>query len=225
MSNIKLCIFDVDGVLVNSRELHYPATASALSVYGCDYSRDEDEYFGTIPTREKLHLLAKYDRIDFNDIESIWQLKDEYACRYFNDRILINHNIKDLFKELKRRDILIALGSNARFSFLNKVIDALDIDGLVDYIASAQDMIPKPDPYMYNSVMKKFEILPENTVIFEDSEVGKRSAYDSGAFVYEVESYDELSVEILNKINSSSCQSKSDLTFHRKLSRANHLLH
>ena len=225
MTDTKLCIFDVDGVLVNSRELHYPATAAALADYGCRYFREEDESFGTIPTREKLHLLAEYDRINFDDVEDIWQLKDEYACEYFDDKILINHNIKDLFKELKRRDIWIALGSNARYSFLEKVIDALDVGGLVDHIASAQGMMPKPDPYMYTSAMEKFEVLPENTVIFEDSEVGRQAAYDSGAFVYEVESYDELSVEILNEINCPPCQFKWSVTLHRKLSRTNPSLH
>ena len=97
MNNIKLCIFDVDGVLVNSRELHYPATAAALADYGCAYSRDDDEAFGTIPTRQKLHLLAEYDMINYDDIDRIWHLKDDYACEYFGDRILINNNINDLF--------------------------------------------------------------------------------------------------------------------------------
>ena len=176
MNNIKLCIFDVDGVLVNSRELHYPATAAALSDYGCLYSRDEDEAFGTIPTRQKLHLLAEYDMINASDIDKIWELKDQYACEYFDDRILINENIKELFAELKSRGMWIALGSNARYSFLEKVIDALDVDGLVDHVASAQGMKPKPDPFMYTAAIEKFEVTPEMTLIFEDSVVGRQAA-------------------------------------------------
>ena len=225
MNNIKLCIFDVDGVLVNSRELHYPATAAALADYGCAYSRDEDEAFGTIPTREKLHLLAEYDRISFDDIESIWQLKDEYACQYFDDRILINHNIKELFEELKSCGMWIALGSNARYSFLEKVIDALDVDGLVDHVASAQGMKPKPDPYMYTSAIEKFEVTPDMTLIFEDSVVGRQAAYDSGAWVYKVESYDELSIDILNETNCSSGQFKWTRSINRKLAGTDSTLH
>ena len=225
MNNIQLCIFDVDGVLVNSRELHYPATASALAVYGCDYIRDEDEAFGTIPTREKLHLLAEYGWINPDDIETIWQLKDEYACQYFDDRILINENIKELFHELKSRGMWIALGSNARYSFLEKVIDALDVDGLIDHVASAQGMKPKPDPYMYTSAIEKFEVSPETTLIFEDSVVGRQAAYDSGAWVYKVESYDELSIGILNETDCSSGQFKWTRSIHRKLAGTNSALH
>lgn len=225
MNNIKLCIFDVDGVLVNSRELHYPATAAALADYGCKYDREEDEMFGTIPTREKLHLLAEYNRINIDDLDDIWQLKDDYACEYFDDRILINENIKELFVELKSRDMWIALGSNARYSFLEKVIDALDIEGLVDHIASAQGMKPKPDPYMYTSAMDKFEVSAEMTLIFEDSEVGRQAAYDSGAWVYKVQSYDELSIDILNETNCSSGQFKWTRSIHRKLAGTNRILY
>ena len=60
-------------------------------------------------------------------------------------------------------------------------------------------MEPKPDPYMYVSAMKKFNVSPEKTLIFEDSEIGKQAAYASGAHVYEVKSYDELSESILFK--------------------------
>ena len=225
MNNIKLCIFDVDGVLVNSRELHYPATAAALADYGCSYSREEDESFGTIPTRLKLHLLAEYDRINSDDLDDIWQLKDDYACQYFDDRILINENIKELFHELKSRGIWIALGSNARYSFLEKVIDALDIEGLVDHVASAQGMKPKPDPYMYTSAIEKFEVSPETTLIFEDSVVGRQAAYNSGAWVYKVESYDELSIGILNETDCSSGQFKWTRSIHRKLAGTNSAMH
>jgi len=225
MNNIKLCIFDVDGVLVNSRELHYPATAAALADYGCMYNREEDEMFGTIPTRQKLHRLAEYNRISSDDLDDIWQLKDEYARAYFDDTILINENIKELFEELKSRDMWIALGSNARYSFLEKVIVALDVEGLVDHIASAQGMKPKPDPYMYISAMEKFEVAPEMTLIFEDSGVGKQAAYSSGAWVYEVKSYNELSINILNETDCSSGQFKRARSIHRELTRTNIILH
>lgn len=225
MNDIKLCIFDVDGVLVNSRALHYPATAAALADYGCSYSREEDESFGTIPTRQKLHLLAEYQRIDFDDIDNIWELKDDYACAYFEDSILLNKNIKPLFAELKKRGMWVALGSNARYSFLDKVINALGIDVLVDLTVSAQGMTPKPDPYMYNKVMNMFEVPKEMTLIFEDSEVGRQAAYDSGAWVYEVEDYNQLSTDILNETYCSSGQFKWSKSIGRKQSRPDPTLH
>tara|TARA_R100000008_G_scaffold86830_1_gene81912 strand:- start:82 stop:759 length:678 start_codon:yes stop_codon:yes gene_type:complete len=225
MNNIKLCIFDVDGVIVNSRALHYPSTASALRDFGCEYSREEDEAFGTIPTREKLERLSECGQIQEEDIEKIWQLKDYHLCLNFDKGVLLNKNIKSLFQELRSRDIYIALGSNARYSFLEKVVKALDVAQCINHITSAQNMISKPDPYMYVQEMKRFEVEPDNTLIFEDSEVGRQAAYSSGAWVYEVDSYDELSIEILNEINSSSGQFKRPLPIYREQSKTNRLVY
>ena len=197
-NKIQLIIFDVDGVLVNSRNLHFPATSFALSDYGYTYTREEDELFGTIPTREKLNFLAQRGCIELKDIDNIWNLKDDYACKLFDKSILVNPNIKKIFEFIKEHNIFIALGSNARYSFLEKVITRLQISELVDYIASAQGMKPKPDPYMYVNAMEKFNVSPKETLIFEDSEVGKQAAYASKANVYEVSYYNELSLKSLS---------------------------
>ena len=225
MNNIKLCIFDVDGVLVNSRALHYPATRDALAKYGCIYSREDDDNFGTIPTRHKLHLLAEYGCISVEDVDDIWELKDTFACEYFDDTILVNEQIRPLFDELKSRGMRIALGSNARYTFLRKVVDTLGVDDLVDYVTSAQDGKAKPDPYMYKNAMDKFLATPNETIIFEDSEVGRQAAYASGAWVYEVESYDELSLGILNETHCSSGQFKWSKSINRKQPRTDSTLY
>ena len=52
--------------------------------------------------------------------------------------------------------------------------------------------------------MRYFDVSPENTIIFEDSEVGKKAAYASGANVYEVSSYDELTSSVY-EINETYC--------------------
>ena len=189
---IKLCVFDVDGVLVNSRLLHYPATMLALKDYGYLYTREEDENFGTIPTRQKLNLLAEQGKINKDSIDFIWDLKDEYACELFEKNIVVNNEIRPLFNNLKENNLKIALASNARYSFLDKVVSKLKVEEYVDLILSAQSVTPKPDPEIYLSAMKYFNVLPENTLIFEDSEVGKQAAYASKAYVYEVSSFDEL---------------------------------
>ncbi|WLW37831.1 HAD-superfamily hydrolase [Synechococcus phage S-8S55] len=225
MNNIKLCIFDVDGVLVNSRALHYPATRDALAEYGFIYSREDDDNFGTIPTRHKLHLLAEYGNISVDDIDDIWELKDAFACEYFDDAILLNDDIKSLFGELKNRGMKIALGSNARYTFLEKVINSLGVGDLVDFVTSAQDGKAKPDPYMYTNAMDKFLVSPDETIIFEDSEVGRQAAYASRAWVYEVESYDELSLGILNETDCPSGQFKWSKSINRKQSRSDSTLY
>lgn len=206
MLDIKLCVFDVDGVLIDSKLLHYSATAKALLSYGYQYSQQEDDDFGTIPTRCKLNNLADCGKINHKDIDIIWKLKEQYSQELFDTTVLGNFEVISLFKKLQCEGIKIILASNARQSFIERVVKFLGIMDYVEHILSAEFLTPKPDPEIYLTAMKMMNVSPKETIIFEDSEVGKTAAYASGANVYEIESYDQLNSSIFNnnEINSSS---------------------
>ena len=165
-NDISLCIFDVDGVLVNSRNLHFPATRLALYDYGYDYTREEDESFGTIPTREKLNLLSERGCIKSSDIENIWNLKDDYACELFDDTILVNLNIKklnissDINKVCENSDVLIfAVPSKYIESELKKI----EIDFSKKIIISAiKGIVPESNLLFSEHLEKNYKISSSN---------------------------------------------------------------
>jgi len=202
MDGIKLCVFDVDGVLINSKVLHFTSTAKALLDFGYKFNLSEDESFGTIPTIEKLKLLANQGKIKDKDIQTIWNNKAEYSEELFDNNILINFNIKKLFSSLKNQGYYIALASNARYNFLNKVVKKLDIGNVVDLILSAENIQHKPSPTIYLKAMSHFGVSPYETVVIEDSEVGKQAAFYSGAHIYDISSYSELNLNFISYIKT-----------------------
>jgi beta-phosphoglucomutase-like phosphatase (HAD superfamily) len=59
---IKLIVFDLDGVLVDARELHYDALNRALKSIDEKYVIKRDEHLSTydgLPTTKKLNMLSK----------------------------------------------------------------------------------------------------------------------------------------------------------------------
>ena len=59
---IKLIIFDLDGVLIDAREIHYEALNRAISLIGKDFIINKEEHLSTydgLPTKNKLELLSK----------------------------------------------------------------------------------------------------------------------------------------------------------------------
>ena len=67
---------------------------------------------------------------------------------------------------------------------------------LFDMIVTNQDVEnPKPNPEGYLTIMKHYDILKSNTLIFEDSPKGIKAAYDSGAHVMVVEDIENLTVD------------------------------
>jgi beta-phosphoglucomutase-like phosphatase (HAD superfamily) len=95
------------------------------------------------------------------------------------------------------KQIKIGVASN---SINNTVENCLNKLGLLPYLniflSNENVQNPKPHPEIYWSVMSKFNTLPENTVIFEDSFVGKLAAKDSGAHLIEIKNRLEKNVDI-----------------------------
>lgn len=60
MSDIKLVLFDMDGVLIDAREWHYDALNKALELFGYTITRQEHEnFYDGLPTKVKLEHLSK----------------------------------------------------------------------------------------------------------------------------------------------------------------------
>ena len=73
----------------------------------------------------------------------------------------------------------------------------------MNFVISNEDVkTPKPSPEGYNLAIKKFDLEPEECMIVEDAPKGLEAARQTGANVYEVSGYHEVTLEnILTKIN------------------------
>lgn len=185
----KLIIFDLDGVLIDSKEIHFNALNLALDEFGSDLiiTRDEqDNIFEGLTTKAKLNILTKIKDLPESLHEDIWRLKQEYSATMFTsvspDRELVN-----LFKFIKSNGIKIAVASNSIRKTLDGCLKSLGLIELIDYSLSNEDVsLPKPSPEIYNKVISYFETNTDNTVIFEDSPIGLAAAQASGARVEQV---------------------------------------
>ena len=81
---IKLVIFDLDGVLVDARELHYNALNKALESIDEKYVISRDEHLSTydgLSTTKKLNMLSKYKGLKKSWHDTIWTLKQEMTLK------------------------------------------------------------------------------------------------------------------------------------------------
>lgn len=185
----KAIIFDLDGVLIDSKDIHFNALNLALDEFGSDLiiTRDEqDNIFEGLTTKAKLNILTKIKDLPESLHEDIWRLKQEYSATLFTsvsqDKELIN-----LFKFIRSNNIKIGVASNSIRKTLDGCLKSLGLIELINYSLSNEDVsLPKPSPEIYNKVINYFETNADNTVIFEDSPVGLAAAYASGASVEQV---------------------------------------
>lgn len=194
MTQDKLIIFDLDGTLVNSRELHFDALNDALAQVGPEFVITKEEHLSTydgLNTTKKLKMLTDRKGLPVSMHDFVWREKQNSTFklikRFKKDSIFI-----DMFSRVKQRGFKIAVASNSIRETIKLSLLYTGLIEYVDYVVSNEDVKrTKPYPEMYWQCMTALNALPKNTIIIEDSHIGRQSALDSGAHLLPVEDRDD----------------------------------
>lgn len=206
----KLIIFDLDGVLIESRELHYHALNESLANVGKEFVIDRDEHlsiFDGLNTTRKLELLSERKGLDRKYFNKIWQDKQNATFDLIR-KFPRDEKLCDMFAYVKSKGFKIAVASNSIRETIKLALLSIGVIEYVDYYVSNEDVSrTKPFPEMYWKCMTALNALPKDTVIIEDSHIGRQGALDSGAHLIPVkDSYDltfekiEEAIDILNGV-------------------------
>lgn len=204
MSN-GLIVFDLDGVLIDSKDIHFNALNLALNDVDPKYviSRPEqDLLYEGLTTRNKLEILSKEKGLPKDSYEDIWKAKQGYSSIMFLkiDRDL---DLVLMVNAIKKAGIKVAVASNSIRETLDNCLDSLGILSQLDYTLSNEDVnSPKPSPEIYLKAINELGAEPNTTVIFEDSPVGQEAALKSGATLIRVKDRKDLTFDkIFDSIN------------------------
>lgn len=209
----KLVIFDLDGVLIESRELHYHSLNAALESIGKKYVIGRDEHLSVydgLNTTKKLKLLSETKGLPTEYHDLIWRKKQEATFDLIK-QFPKDSKVVEIFKKLKNLDYKIAVASNSIRETVKLSLLKIGVMEYIDCFVSNQDVtLPKPYPEMYWKCMTMCNTLPRHTLIIEDSHIGRQAALDSGAELLPVEnSHDVTWNKIWNKLKLMEQQKQS----------------
>lgn len=196
----KLVILDLDGVLLDSREIHYNSLNNALRDYyqQAVISREEHlSVYDGLPTTKKLQMLTNTKGLPSSLHNDIWKAKQEYTLLEY---AMIKPNQKniDILIQLKLLGYSIAVASNSVRSTLKQALLFMGILPWVDYYVSNEDVKrPKPAVDMYFKCMMAMDAVPSTTIIVEDSHIGRQGALASGARLVPVENVDGFTLDFI----------------------------
>jgi HAD superfamily hydrolase (TIGR01509 family) len=205
MTGKKLIIFDLDGVLVSTKDLHYEALNSALEEVDSKYiisRQDHLKTFDGLKSSEKLDMLTKDRGLPQELHSQIWNRKQELTIQQLQ-HIKPDQFIKMTLRELRRRGYKLACCSNAIRRSVLTILSKLDLIEQLDLIISNEDVKQgKPHPEMYWKAMSIMGVLPEETLIVEDSPAGLLAASRSRADVLRVDTPKDVNIKnIAEKLN------------------------
>jgi len=198
----KLIIFDLDGVLVEAKQIHFETLNKALwEIAKSDkYVISETEHLSVydgLKTNQKLELLTQNKGLQRDTYETVWNRKQQLTIEAISELQPDLEKIK-LFKELRDGGYKLACASNSIRRSVLVMLSKIGIIEYMDLIISNEDVKnSKPHPEMYWKAMSMMGCLPEETLIVEDSPHGLLAASRSRANVLRVDSPKDL---VLSKI-------------------------
>tara|TARA_R100000008_G_scaffold86119_1_gene77986 strand:+ start:9545 stop:10945 length:1401 start_codon:yes stop_codon:yes gene_type:complete len=192
---IKHVIFDLDGVLLDSRDLHYYAFNDALRSIGESYVISREEHLSSYDghtTTAKLKLLTKAKQLPESKYDEIWQLKQQFTTERLQS-LQENLDLQRLFKFLKDEGLKISIASNAIRRTVWTCLDKIGVLKYCDYVLTNEDVfLCKPNAEMYMRCMIHTKTNPDETVIVEDSHTGRKGAIRSGSHLCPVTGPEEV---------------------------------
>lgn len=178
---IQGAIFDLDGVLTDTSELHYRAWKRLADEEGIPFTREENEALRGIPRRESLLIILKGRKISEEKLLEMMDRKNRYYVESIS--LLTKHDLlpgaRNLLDSLQAAGIKIALGSASKNALL--VVEKLGIARLFDAIAdgsSVKHQKPAPDLFLHAAGL--LGIPAGQCAVFEDAAAGIEAARAGG---------------------------------------------
>ena len=179
MRSIKGCIFDLDGVIVDTAKYHYVAWKRLAKQLGFDLTPEQNEQLKGISRMQSLEILLEIGNLsmDRNEKEKMAAIKNGWYLELVGemkpDEIL--PGAKELILKFKENNILVALGSSSKNA--RKIMDQIELTPQFDAIIDGT-MIgkAKPDPEIFLKGAETLGLKAEECAVFEDAVAGVAAA-------------------------------------------------
>ncbi len=179
MSRIRACLFDLDGVLVDTARYHYLAWKRLAHELGFDFSRRDNERLKGVSRDRSLEILLEIGRlsVDAAAKQELAEKKNRWYVESIShmDETEVLPGGRPFLEELRRAGIRTALGSASKNAMTilrrTQLVDLFD--AIVDGTKTAR---AKPDPEVFLLGARELQVEPQHCVVFEDAAAGIEAA-------------------------------------------------
>ncbi len=180
---IKACIFDMDGVIVDTAGHHYEAWRQVAQDLGHHFSQEMNEKLKGISRIDSLNMML--DLLNVQVAESnktaLCEIKNQNYLSAIDgmDSSAILPGITELLDELAQLGIKYAIGSASQNAL--KVLELIGLKQRFEIIIDGNSVEhTKPNPEVFLKAAKGLNVLPAEAIVIEDSNKGLEGAIAGG---------------------------------------------
>ena len=179
MNTIKACIFDLDGVIVDTAVYHYKAWKRLANSLGFDFTEHQNEQLKGVSRVRSLQLILGWGGVTKTEAEQE-QLATQKNTWYME---MVNQmkpeeilpGAKEFLTTCRAVGLKTALGSASKNSMT--ILEKIGITDMFDAVIDGNKVSKaKPDPEVFLAGAQALGVLPEECVVFEDAIAGVEAA-------------------------------------------------
>ncbi len=183
MGKVQACLFDLDGVIVDTAKYHYIAWKEIANELGFDFTLQDNERLKGVSRMTSLDILLSIGGVEKSEEEKLDlasrknQNYVSYILKMGPEEIL--PGTKRFLSELKESGIKVALGSASKNAMT--ILERLQLTSYFDAIIDGNKVSKaKPDPEVFVKGAEELKIKNSDCVVFEDAEAGVEAALAGG---------------------------------------------
>jgi beta-phosphoglucomutase len=181
--NTAACIFDLDGVIVDTARYHFLAWKRLTDMLGIHFTEEDNERLKGVSRMTSLEIILEIggrnieerQKHEYAELKNSWYV--DYISKMTPDEVL--PGCLEFIKELKSASVRVAIGSASRNTPL--ILERVGILELFDAVADGNIVKKaKPDPEVFIKAAEMVGIKPGKCVVFEDAVAGIQAALNAG---------------------------------------------
>ncbi len=180
---IKACIFDLDGVIVDTAKYHYLAWKELAKGLNFDFTEKDNERLKGVSRMRSLDILLEIGKKELDKETKLKFAENknkkylEYILKMTPDEIL--PGVIDFLEDLRNKNIKIALGSASKNAMT--ILNQLKLKDYFEVVIDGTKVSKaKPDPEVFLKGAEALNLKPEECLVFEDAEAGIEAALNGG---------------------------------------------
>ncbi|HWT27343.1 MAG TPA: beta-phosphoglucomutase [Mobilitalea sp.] len=173
---VKGVIFDLDGVLVSTDEMHYLAWKRLAQELGIiDFTKEDNKKQKGVSRMESLEVVLRKGNREYSEEEKLElaERKNRYYIELLQGltKEAVLKDVPETLKMLRNRNILIGVGSVSKNTPL--ILEKTELGKYIDKVSCGLDITrSKPDPEVFLVAAKKLNLRNEECLVVEDSKAG-----------------------------------------------------
>ena len=185
MTMIAACLFDLDGVVVDTAKYHFIAWKALAEELGFEFTLEDNERLKGVSRMQSLEILLEIGGLQFSESEKMAMAEKKntlyvsYIEKMTPEETL--PGVEKFLRELRAAGIRIALGSASKNAPM--ILERIQLSGMFDAIVDGNSIAEaKPNPEVFLKGAEKLGVLPENCVVFEDAIAGIEAAQNANMY-------------------------------------------